>query len=156
MPITLHNDVDDSSMVHPAMPNGSPSQRIVNAANAMSYVDDEKGRRLGWRRLDALEEFDLSELAGANNVGNAQWMLLAMVAFCVREIDGQPMSRPGSKNDLRARVKLLGAEGINAVMSQLSPPKEEEDPLSDGFSEIRSEPQTSDMDRAKNSQGTPR
>lgn len=151
MPITLHNDVNDE-LPHPALPrDGSASQRIVNAANALEYVTDERGRRIGWRKLDALEDFDLAELAGAQNVGNAKWMLYAMVAFSVREIDGQMMSRPGSKTDLRARIKLLGSEGLNAILDRLMP-AQAADPAED---EAVEEAPVSGRDRAKNSQGTP-
>ncbi len=146
MPITLHNPEE-----RPAAEGAS--RRIVDAANALEHVSDSKGRSLGWRKLDALEEFDLSELAGANNVGTAQWMMFAMIAFSVREIDGQAMPRPGTKNDLRARVKLLGAEGLNAIVQRLQGQAEQADDL--GVDLVREESQ-GEMERAKNSPGTPR
>lgn len=129
----------------PAPRGESPSQRIVSAANALQYVTDADGRTLGWRKLDALEEFDLSEIAGSANVTNAKWMLFATLAFCCREIDGQPVSRPSTKDQMRARVKLLGGPGLDALYAALVP----QDPtVEDGTAEAVSEP--NERDRAKN------
>lgn len=124
----------------------SPSQRIVKAANALSYVTDADGRTLGWRKLDALEEFDLSEVAGGANVTNAKWMLFATLAFCCREIDGQPVSRLATRDQIRARVKLLGAVGIDALYNAMVPPEPKGE---DGEGET-ARPADGEMDRAKN------
>lgn len=99
------------------------SQRIIAAANELQYVTDATGRVLGWRKLDALDDFDLAEIAGARNVGNPQWMVFATIAFAVRTIDGKPLARPTTKDQLRARIKLLGAHGIDAVYNQIVPPE---------------------------------
>ena len=120
MAITLHNpDEEEPPRPIPPRPAEGMSKRIVDEANRLDTVTDAKGRVIGWRKLDVLEEMDLAEIAGAQNVANPQWMLFAMVAMGVRELDGQPLSRPVSKQQIRARVKHLGADGINAVLTRM-------------------------------------
>ena len=101
---------------------------------------DSKGRRIVWRRLSALEDFDLSEIAGANT-SNPDWMARATLAFGTREIDGEPIGRPTNKNHIRALIGRLEEEGLTAII--------------EGIGDLTSEA-SSEADRAKNSQGTPK
>lgn len=119
--VTLH----PPSMAETTPPVETPTQRVVKAATAMRYVTDELGRTIGWRKLNALEDFDLTEIAGTN-AGNQEWMLRATIAFGVREIDGDPVSRPANKSQLRAIVARLDNAGMIAVLTMLNPPADEE------------------------------
>ena len=138
----------------PAATTETPSQAIVRAATEMRYVTDRKGRRIGWRALNALEDFDLVEIAGENN-NNAHWMIRASIAFSIREIDGEPVSRPLNKTHIRAMIQRLGAEGMDAIMEQLladQPKKPGDDPDNPMGAEAETvDPQTqAGRDRAKN------
>lgn len=97
-------------------PPASPSQQVVQAANKTIYVTDALGRRIGWRKLNALEDFDLTEIAGQNET-NFGWMVRATAAFGVREIDGEPVPRPTNKTQLRAMVARLDDAGMDAILN---------------------------------------
>lgn len=111
---------------------------MTRAANVIRYATDVRGRRIGWRRINALEDFDLCEIAGGDNAANEAWMLRATIAYGVREIDGEPISRPTSKMQLRALVHRLDDDGMAAVLSLLGP-QQGEDPAPNA-----------ELDRAKN------
>src|SRR5687768_8062750 len=85
----------------PTLPSAEPARPAPKPSSQVMYCTDETGRQIGWRKLNALEDFDLTEIAGPTNVANDEWMLRASVAFGVREIDGEPVSRPANKNQLR-------------------------------------------------------
>lgn len=122
----------------PAAPRAveTPSQSVVRAANALTYVTDEQGRQIGWRKLSALDDFDLCEIAGGN-ASNREWMMRASLAFSVREINGEQIARPATKAQLRALVARLDDAGMVAVGQSVYGPIE--DAAAD-----------EDLDRAKN------
>ncbi len=105
----------------PAAPAETPTQQVVNAANAVQMVTDATGRRLGWRKLRPLESMRMSEIVGPMNVQNPGYMLYAVVAFSVTEIDGEPVRKPNSKLELEARVQALGDDGIEALVDAIMP-----------------------------------
>lgn len=130
----------------PAAPVQTPTQRVVQAAQQVRHVETSDGRRVGWRRLDALEDFDLVMLLGQQS-GNDELMYRASIAYGVREIDGQAVRAPATMNELRFLIKRLGSSGMQAVIDLLR---------ADALAEMAAaEGATEGGDRAKNSQGTP-
>lgn len=121
MAVTLHGP-DGAGADEPARPSRpeTPTERIVNAANGLEHVTDAKGRRIGFKRLSMMDNWDLEALAGAQLAGNEQWMGKAMLAFAVCEIDGKRVPRPNTKNELRAVFQRLGDEGMVALLIHLS------------------------------------
>lgn len=114
--VTLHQPgAEPAPSAQAPAPAASPSQQAVQTANQIRYVTDSTGRRIGWRRLNALEDFDLTEIAGQNE-SNTGWMIRATAAFGVREIDGEPVPRPTTKTQLRAMVARLDDAGMNAIL----------------------------------------
>lgn len=129
----------------PPPPPATASERVIAAANALDFVIDARGRRLGWRHLNALEEFDLVELAG-RNWDNAEWRLRAVVAAVVREIDGERVMLPTNRVQLRATIQRLGTEGRDAVVQRLI----EMQPAPEDEGATGSEARDAFVDRAKN------
>jgi hypothetical protein len=84
-------------------------------------VTDSLGRTLTLKKLDALAELDLIEAAGGTNSDNRRWMVMATLAACVAAIDGTPAQPLASREAIRAHVKLVGSEGLDAVMASLTP-----------------------------------
>lgn len=101
---------------------GAP--RLMPAVATPETVTDSLGRVLTIRKLDALAELDLIEAAGAN-ADNRAWMTRATLAACVSDIDGVPRVFPHDRLAIRAQVKRVGAEGIQAVISKLAPQEQE-------------------------------
>jgi hypothetical protein len=97
----------------------TPTQRVVQAGNRNLVISDENGRQILWRRLNALEDFDLTEIAGTNAT-NQEWMMRATIAFGVREIDGDPVARPNNKLQLRALVGRLDNAGMQAILNAVA------------------------------------
>lgn len=125
LPIEADKPVDASSPVE------SVSAGEIRKATELTYVEDDQGRTLGFRKLRPLEAMDLTEIAGANNATNQAWMLYAMSAFSVFEIDGKRLPRPKNRNELRARVQLLDDAGLSAIIGVLAPSEETEDAEND-------------------------
>jgi hypothetical protein len=121
--VTVHppGEIPNAQPAAPAAPPAPASAPQPSAPApgkaATRYVTDANGRQIGWRRLNALEDFDLTEIAGSQNAGNEEWMLRASIAFGVREIDGETVSRPTSKQQLRALVARLDDAGMAAVLA---------------------------------------
>jgi hypothetical protein len=99
----------------PPLPAASQPTPQPRAQRSITYATDAQGRQIGWRKLNALEDFDLTEIAGASS-SNEEWMLRASLAYGVREINGEAVSRPMNKTQLRALVARLDDDGMAAVL----------------------------------------
>jgi hypothetical protein len=145
MAITLHDPAGQPSGPggQAVQPQQTPSERMIAEANALKYVTDAKKRRLGYRRWNALERFRMTRVMKADAT-NDQLMLLTEITTSVREIDGTPQGFPSAYSQIEAMVVLVGEEGQTAVM---------QDWVKEAQGEAGEAPQ-SDLDLAKNSQGT--
>jgi hypothetical protein len=93
----------------------TPSESIVKAAQQPGTATDANGRRIGIRKLQALDRLKMFEVIGAENSRNEQYLGIAALAFSVASIDGEPVNRPASKPQLEALIQRLGDEGMEAV-----------------------------------------
>ena len=99
--------------------NGTPSGRLLAAAQAAPEVMDKAGRRLSLRRLTALDKLRLFKAAGSMLAQNRPWLGMALLACSVTAIDDVPVPPPGSEAQIEALVHLLGDDGIAAVGAAL-------------------------------------
>jgi hypothetical protein len=106
--------------IHEAAPDG-PAAQIVRQAAEVEKVTDASGRVIGIRRLNALENMRLASLAGPADVQNPVWMLYAMCAYSVIDIDGELIAKPGSKAQIEALVHRLDSDGIGAIIQAVAP-----------------------------------
>lgn len=97
----------------------APAQPASRNASLL-YVTDANGRSIGWKRLNALEDFELVELAGARNAENGQWMAVASIAYSVREIDGEAVGRPTSMMQVKGMIQRLDTVGLQAIANALA------------------------------------
>ena len=93
----------------------TPSDEAVKAANQLAHVTDARGRRLGLKRINALDRLHLFECVGAVNAQNEPYMGYAALAYSVREIDGEAVAKPTKLMHLEALVQRLDDDGLNAV-----------------------------------------
>ncbi len=77
-------------------------------------ITDAKGRRLGIRELDVMEELDLYEIAGPNST-NGPWLGTAMMVCTVRAINGSSQPFPRTQDQVKAALTRIGRDGITAV-----------------------------------------
>ena len=83
------------------------------------YATDAKGRRIGVKKLSALDMFELSCLMGDHS-GNQAAYAQAMLAMSVVELDGVNSPRPSNMLTLKARIAVLDFDGFSAVSEALA------------------------------------
>ena len=98
----------------------TPSQRIVEAAQASLETTDRLGRKLALRPLGALERLRLFKAAGATLATNAGWIGLATLAVSVTAIDDVPVPAPATEAQVEALVGRLGDAGLAAASAALA------------------------------------
>lgn len=98
----------------------TPSQRIVEAAQAPLETTDRLGRRLALRPLGALERLRLFKAAGAALASNPGWIGLATLAVSITAIDDVPVPAPASEAQIEGLVARLGDAGLAAASAALS------------------------------------
>jgi hypothetical protein len=59
-------------------------------------------------------------MLGADNAGNPHVLGYAMLAACVRHLDGQEVMPPNSEREVEVLIDRLGDEGFEAVGKCLS------------------------------------
>ena len=93
----------------------TPSGQIIKSANQLVYVTDSKGRKLGLRRLDFLEEFRIMETVGPELASNQTYMGMLNPLLFLAEIDGESVEIPRNKRQVEALIQRAGREGFSAV-----------------------------------------
>lgn len=104
-------------------PDATPSKAAPAAsettapvrANGLTYVQDAKGRNLGFRKLDALLKFRMRRLAGPEDARNFAVMIDIFSAAVVADIDGNLEPPPLSMRQVEALIVQLGNEGMDAA-----------------------------------------
>lgn len=99
---------------------GTPSARVIAAAQEAAPVVDALGRRLSLRRPTALDKLRLFKAAGPVLAHNQPWLGIALWASCVTAIDDIPVPPPGNEAQIETLVARLGDEGLAAVAAALS------------------------------------
>ena len=99
---------------------GTPSTRVIHAAQAAPCVTDATGRRLQLRRLTALDKLRLFKAAGPVLAQNQSWLGMAVLAASVSAIDDVPVPAPANEAQIEALVARLGDAGIAAVGAALA------------------------------------
>jgi hypothetical protein len=99
---------------------GTPSARLITAAQAVPSVTDAQGRLLQLRRLTALDKLRLFKAAGPVLSLNRSWLGMAVLAASVTAIDDVPVPAPGNEQQIEALVARLGDAGIAAVGEALA------------------------------------
>jgi hypothetical protein len=76
---------------------------------------DSKGRKIGFKRMKVSDQLMLVRLCG-DAASNDVYRAFASLIYCAIDIDGEPLPRPTSLEELHANADLLGDEGVNALM----------------------------------------
>jgi len=93
----------------------TPTQAVVKAANQIHTATDAQGRKIGVKKLNALDRMRMFEAIGAENSKNEMYLGYASLAYHVASIDGEPISRPANKLQFEALIQRLDDDGLNAV-----------------------------------------
>jgi hypothetical protein len=107
----------------------TPTEAVVNAANATVMVTDAKGRQITVKKIGALDRMRLFELIGPDNVKNEAYLGYATLAYAAVKIDGEDVPRPTSKLALEGLVQRLDDDGLasvaKAIAKNFMPPVED-------------------------------
>ena len=98
----------------------TPSEQVINAASQIHYVTDSKGRKLGLKQPDFLDEFRIVEAVGGQTAENTTYMAMLNPLLFVVEIDGHPVLFPASKAEAELLIKRVGREGFTAVLKGIT------------------------------------
>lgn len=93
----------------------TPSEEIIQQANRSFSVTDARGRKIGIKKIGALDRMKLFEAVGPENCKNEAYLGYASLAFHVISIDGEPEMRPANQRQLEALVQRLDDDGFEAV-----------------------------------------
>ena len=88
--VTVHKDAE------------TPSQTIIRAGNVEHFAIDALGRKIGVRKLKALERIRMLEVIGKGNGDNLPYLAEVAPAFMVTSIDGEPIAKPTNKIKARS------------------------------------------------------
>lgn len=98
----------------------TPTQDVVNAANASVTVTDARGRVIGLRKLSPLDRMRLFRVVGSEGVKNEFYFGYATLAYHVTSIDGEAVVRPTNEMQLEALVQRLDDDGLAAIAKGVS------------------------------------
>ena len=93
----------------------TPSESVVNSAAQIQYEIDARGRKIGVVKHTAIARFRLMKILGPENAKNEPLVGNAMLAFLVREINGEQVMQPNSERQLEAIIERLDDDGLAAV-----------------------------------------
>jgi hypothetical protein len=96
--------------------NEMPSEEAASPARPAAIdVTDASGRTITLRKPDVLAQFQLIEAVG-DTATNRVYMAMVTPLIFVSAIDGAPVGRPGTKDEIEALIKRLDEDGIAAVI----------------------------------------
>jgi hypothetical protein len=93
----------------------APSEQLVAAAKAYETVTDSTGRAISVRKLTPFDCMQMSKVVGGESATNQMYMVYAMVAYSVKEINGETVVPPRTERELETIVQRLGEEGFEAA-----------------------------------------
>ena len=81
----------------------------------LHFVTDSKGRKIGLRRLEFIEEFRIVEVLG-KLAENTVYMQMVNPLLTVAQIDGDAIPVPRTKMQVDALIQRVGNDGYVAVL----------------------------------------
>ena len=93
----------------------TPSEEIIAEENKVVVVTDGRNRRIGFRKVNMSMRRRLFKALSAENQAKPQYLGIAMLAICVTEIDGDPVSFPATELQVDALIDRLEDDGVAAV-----------------------------------------
>ncbi|NTG73302.1 hypothetical protein G6M02_08165 [Agrobacterium rhizogenes] len=93
----------------------TPSEEVVQDANRIVHVTDARGRQIGIRKMHMSVRRRVLKALPDEMSRKMQYLGLCMLAACVVEIDGDPVSLPATELQFDALIDRLDDEGFEAV-----------------------------------------
>src|SRR6202035_5045306 len=105
------------------------SAQILADDNHIEYETDNRGRRIGVKKLKFIDIHRLAKVVGGETAGNAVAFGHVLAAASVVEIDGDSVPKPGTNLQVDAIISRLDLDGLNVVakaLERLNPKEEDE------------------------------
>ena len=108
------------------MGDDEPSKRMTRAVADEATIIDGRNRAIRLKKPDMLAQYDLVEVLGNDRASNSTFLSMVAPLIYVAEVAGEPVFPATTYAEVRALIKLLGEEGIQAVaegiVKYFSPP----------------------------------
>lgn len=97
----------------------SPSNQLIAAAAAEVIVTDSAGHAITLKKPGVLAQFKMIEMLGPVASANTTFVQMVLPVMFVAAIDGDPISKITTRNQLDALIQRLDEAGIEAVMKSV-------------------------------------
>ncbi|WP_435475848.1 hypothetical protein [Variovorax sp. GB1P17] len=94
----------------------TPSAQATAAARMEAIVKTDDGRTITLKKAGILAQFKMVEMLGEKASMNGVFMNMVFPLMYVSAIDGEPVSRISTRNELDALITRLDEDGIAAVV----------------------------------------
>jgi hypothetical protein len=101
------------TLVTGAPEDATPSQQLMSSK--IEFETDARGRSIGVVKPTSLQRYRLLKMLGPTNAQNQPLVGYAMLACCVRSIDGEKYPPPNSEREIEVMVDRLGDDGFDAI-----------------------------------------
>ena len=98
----------------------TPSARIVAEAAKTVTITDARGRSMLVRRLGVMDRMKFFRIVPNELQGNQMWLIYALTAASVTEIDGVPCPPYRNADDVERAAEILGEDAIGLVQEAVN------------------------------------
>ncbi|EPS1221698.1 hypothetical protein ACVBR5_000929 [Burkholderia cenocepacia] len=109
----------------------TPSQAVMRQTGQEIVITDARGRAIALRKPGVLAQYAIIDAVGGESARNAVYMSMVLPLIYVASIDGEGVSTPNTKLEVKALIKRLDEEGIEAVMAAVNEHFSAQDPEAD-------------------------
>lgn len=93
----------------------TPTQAVVQDANAVAYGTDARGRKIGVKRFSRFTRRQVAKVISAETAEKPIVMQDYFVAACCVELNGQPIAFPPTETQFEHLCQSLDDDGLVAI-----------------------------------------
>ncbi|KVQ85573.1 hypothetical protein WK07_04585 [Burkholderia multivorans] len=109
----------------------TPSQAVMRQTGQEITITDARGRTIALRKPGVLAQYAIIEAVGGESAKNEVYMGMVLPLIYVASIDGEAVSTPNTKLEVKALIKRLDEDGIEAVIEAVHRNFAPQDPEAD-------------------------
>ncbi|AJX62514.1 hypothetical protein AQ938_06995 [Burkholderia pseudomallei] len=98
----------------------TPTQAVMRQTGQEVTIEDSRGRKIALRKPGVLAQYAIIDAVGGESAKNPVYMSMVLPLIYVASIDGEAVSTPNTKLEVKALIKRLDEDGIEAVISAVS------------------------------------
>lgn len=109
----------------------TPSQAVMRQTGQEIVIKDSVGRSIALRKPGVLAQYAIIDAVGGESARNEVYMSMVLPLIYVASIEGESVSTPNTKNEVKALIKRLDEHGIEAVLEAVQANFSPQDPAAD-------------------------